>query len=66
MNVINMKISIDMGFPYVKLIVISGKEISMKDRCYMRMISVIKNRVVVIIDIVVLRLLGGLVIMETC
>ena len=60
-----MKISIDMRFPYDKLVLINGKGISMEDRC-MKMISVIKDRVTVIIDIVVLRLLGGLIIMETC
>lgn len=60
-----MKISIDMCFPYVKLVLIDGKGIRMKDRC-MKMISVMKERVVVIIDIVVLRLLGGLIIMGTC
>ena len=60
-----MKKSIDMHFPYVKLVLINGKGICMKDRC-MKMISVIEQRVVVIIDIVVLRLLGGLIIMGTC
>ena len=60
-----MKKSIDMHFPYVKLIVIR-KMIYMKDRCYMKMISYTKERVLVIIDIVILRILGGLIIMQSC
>ena len=64
-NVIKMKNSIDMRFPYVKLIVISGKEILMLDRC-MKMISYVEDRVLVIIDVVVLRVLGGLIIMGSC
>ncbi len=59
-----MKISIDMHFPYVKLVLISRKGIFMKDRC-MKMISYMEERVLVIIDIVI-RLLGGLIIMGTC
>lgn len=66
MNEILLKNSIDMDFPYVKLVLISRKEIRMKDRCYMKMISFIEEKVLVIIDIVVLRILGGLIIMETC
>ena len=53
-----------MCFPYAKLIVIDGKGICMEDRC-MKMISVTKERVLVIIDIVI-RLLGGLIIMGSC
>ncbi len=53
-----------MRFPYAKLILIDGKGICMEDRC-MKMISVMKERVLVIIDIVI-RLLGGLIIMGTC
>ena len=59
-----MKKSIDLCFPYAKLIVIDGKGICMEDRC-MKMISVTKERVLVIIDIVI-RLLGGLIIMGSC
>lgn len=60
-----MKNSIDMHFPYDKLVLINGKGVRMKDRC-MKMISVMKERVLVIIDIVILRVLGGLIIMGTC
>jgi len=59
-----VKKSIDMRFPYAKLVLIDGKGICMEDRC-MKMISVTKERVLVIIDIVI-RLLGGLIIMGTC
>ena len=63
-NEIFMKNSIDMLFPYVKLLLISGKGICMEDRC-MKMISYMEERVLVIIDIVI-RVLGGIIIMGTC
>ena len=61
-----MKISIDLYFLYVKLVLINRKEIFMKDSCCMKMISFIEQKVLVIIDIVVLRVMGGLIIMGTC